>query len=89
MTSKERMMRALNREKPDRLPATCHRWQKCHRDTCLGGIDDLEAFARFGMDAQAQCFGGVGCLCSCCDHFFDAPPEHIRVFADAARECTY
>jgi hypothetical protein len=29
MTSKERMLRALAREKPDRLPVTVHQWQQC------------------------------------------------------------
>jgi len=60
MTSKERMLYALNREKPDRLPVTVHQWQKYHLDSYLGGISDLEAFARFGLDASAQYFGDVG-----------------------------
>ena len=32
------MMRALHREKPDRLPVTVHQWQGYHLDTYLGGI---------------------------------------------------
>jgi len=50
----------LNREKPDRLPVTVHQWQKFHLDEYLGGISDLEAFEKFGFDAQAQYFGEVG-----------------------------
>ncbi len=46
MNSKERMMLALNREKPDRLPATVHQWQGYHLDTYMGGISDLAAFNR-------------------------------------------
>ncbi len=60
MTSKERMMRALNREKPDRLPVSVHQWQQYHLDTYLGAISDLEAFSRFGMDAQIQYFEEMG-----------------------------
>jgi len=60
MTSKERMLCALDRGKPDRLPCSLHQWQPYHLDTYLGGISDLEAFERFGMDAQAQYFGEMG-----------------------------
>ena len=60
MTSKERMMCALNREKPDRLPVTVHQWQGYHLETHLGGITPLEAFRRFGMDAAVQYFADMG-----------------------------
>ena len=48
------MLRALARERPDRLPATVHQWQKYHLDTFLGGAGDLEAFRMFGLDASIQ-----------------------------------
>jgi uroporphyrinogen-III decarboxylase len=60
MTSKERLMRALNREKPDRLPVTVHQWQGYHLQEYLGGLGALDAFARFGMDAQIQYFSDMG-----------------------------
>jgi uroporphyrinogen decarboxylase len=60
MTSKERMMCALRREKPDRLPVTIHQWQKYHLDKYLGGISDLEAFERVGLDAAIQYFEAMG-----------------------------
>jgi|GEM_PF-57103 len=60
MTSKERMLIALERGKPDRLPVTVHQWQKYHLDTYLGGITDLEAFEYFGMDAAIQYFQDMG-----------------------------
>jgi uroporphyrinogen-III decarboxylase len=60
MTSKERMLSALKREKPDRLPVTVHQWQPYHLDTYLGGISDLEAFEMFGLDAAVQSFQNVG-----------------------------
>ena len=60
MTSKERMMRALRRETPDRLPATVHQWQGYHLDHYLGGISDLEAFRMFGLDAAIQYFESMG-----------------------------
>jgi len=54
LTSKERMLLALHGEKPDRLPVTVHQWQRYHLDTHLGGIGELEAFERFGLDAAVQ-----------------------------------
>jgi uroporphyrinogen-III decarboxylase len=60
MTSKERMLIALNREKPDRLPVTVHQWQSYHLHKYLAGISDLEAFEKFGLDAQIQHLGEVG-----------------------------
>ena len=60
MTSKERLMCALERGKPDRMPVTLHQWQPYHLDEHLGGIGELEAFERFGMDAQVQYFESMG-----------------------------
>ncbi len=60
MTSKERMLRALKREVPDRLPVTVHQWQGYHLKYYLDGISDLEAFGRFGMDAAIQYFEAMG-----------------------------
>jgi len=60
MTSKERMMLALGREKPDRLPVTVHQWQGYHLDTYMGGMDALSAFRITGMDAAVQYFEAMG-----------------------------
>lgn len=60
MTSKERMMLALAREKPDRLPATIHQWQQYHLDTYLNGMDALEAFKICRLDASIQYFQAMG-----------------------------
>ncbi len=60
MTSKERMLRALAREKPDRLPVTVHQWQQYHLDTHMGGVDALEAFQSCGLDASIQYFEAMG-----------------------------
>lgn len=60
MTSKERMLRALSREKPDRLPVSVHQWQGYHLNHYLGGISDLAAFKMFGMDAAIQYFESMG-----------------------------
>ena len=46
MTSKERLMLALKREKPDRLPVSIHQWQGYHLDEYMNGISDLEAFEK-------------------------------------------
>ncbi|UCG27694.1 MAG: hypothetical protein JSV24_12100 [Bacteroidales bacterium] len=56
MTPKERLMLALNNETPDRLPVTVHQWQQYHLDKYMGGISDLEAFCKTGLDAQIQYF---------------------------------
>lgn len=61
MTSKERLLRALTRTKPDRTScSTVHQWQKYHLDTYLGGVDALEAFRLTGLDAQIQYFEAMG-----------------------------
>ncbi len=51
MTSRERLMRAIRREKPDRLPATVHQWQPYHLRHFMEGMSDLEAFRATGLDA--------------------------------------
>ena len=60
MTSKERMILALHREKPDRLPVTIHQWQGYHLDTYMDGMDALTAFRTLGMDAAIQYFEAMG-----------------------------
>ena len=60
MTSKERMLIALDRGTPDRLPVTVHQWQGYHLDTYMDGISDLEAFGQCGMDAAIQYFQSMG-----------------------------
>jgi len=50
------MLIALRQEQPDRLPAAVHQWQPYHLNKYLGGIDDLTAFRRFGLDASIPCF---------------------------------
>lgn len=51
MTSKERMMTALNLEKPDRVPVTIHQWQPYHLKYFMDGMSDFEAFKSTGLDA--------------------------------------
>ena len=60
MTPKERLMRALRREKPDRLPCSIHQWQQFHLDTYMDGADALTAFEQTGMDAAIQYFEAMG-----------------------------
>ncbi len=60
LSSKERMLCALARGKPDRLPVSVHQWQGYHLDEFLGGASALEAFETFGMDAQIQYFQEMG-----------------------------
>lgn len=60
MVPKERMMCALRRGKPDRLPVTVHQWQGYHLDKYLNGATPLQAFEHFGMDAAIQYFADMG-----------------------------
>ena len=60
MNSRERMMCAINGEKPDRLPVTVHQWQGYHLDTYMKGITPLEAFKQVGLDAAIQYFADMG-----------------------------
>jgi len=52
MTSKERMMVALRRGKPDRMPVTIHQWQPYHLEKFMGGVDQLTAFQVVGLDVS-------------------------------------
>ncbi len=56
LNSKERMIIALELGKPDRAPASVHQWQPFHLSHYLGGISDLDAFRRFGLDASLARF---------------------------------
>jgi uroporphyrinogen-III decarboxylase len=51
MTSRERMLTALERGIPDRVPVTIHQWQPYHLHTYMGGMSDLDAFRATGLDA--------------------------------------
>jgi uroporphyrinogen-III decarboxylase len=60
MTSKERLLTAINRGKPDRLPASIHQWQDYHLRNFMGGATDIEAFRMCGLDAQIQHIASAG-----------------------------
>jgi len=55
MTSKERLLLAINLQQPDRVPASVHQWLGYHLKKYLGGMDQLDAFAKFGLDAAIPC----------------------------------
>ncbi|HDS30603.1 MAG TPA: hypothetical protein ENN67_06105, partial [Firmicutes bacterium] len=50
MTSRERMLTALDLGTPDRLPASVHGWMTYYLENYLGGISAEEAFIKFGLD---------------------------------------
>ena len=50
MTSRERMLTALNNARPDRLPCQIHGWMDYYLNHTLGGADWYEAYERFDMD---------------------------------------
>lgn len=51
MTPRERLLTALERGIPDRLPVTIHQWQDYHLKVFMGGMSDIEAFRAVGLDA--------------------------------------
>jgi hypothetical protein len=51
MTSKERMLAAIEGKMPDRLPVTTHHLMPYFLDVYMDGISELEFFEHFGMDA--------------------------------------
>lgn len=61
MNSRDRLLTAINKGKPDRLPVTVHQWQPYHLNHFMGGISELAAFKRCGLDAQVQYFGEPSC----------------------------
>jgi len=50
MTSRERLLTALDNGRPDRLPCQVHGWMPYYLKTYLGGCDWYGAYERFGMD---------------------------------------
>lgn len=50
MTSKERFLKAINGQKPDRLPVTTHHLQRYFLDNYMGGISNREFFETLKMD---------------------------------------
>jgi len=50
MTSRERMLTALNNQRPDRLPCQVHGWMAYYLNHYLGGMDWYQANAKFGLD---------------------------------------
>ncbi|MCK9221008.1 MAG: hypothetical protein M0Q40_00015 [Limnochordia bacterium] len=51
MDSRTRLLTVLHNEKPDRLPCQVHSWMPYYLEQYLNGLDQYEAYARFGMDA--------------------------------------
>ena len=50
MTSKERLLKALNNEKPDRLPVTTHHLMPSFLNNYMNGISEQMFFDQFGLD---------------------------------------
>lgn len=51
ITSRQRLLTALDGGQPDRLPVTTHHLQDHFRNTYMDGKSDLEIFDHFGLDA--------------------------------------
>ncbi|MCG2815631.1 MAG: hypothetical protein L6425_06840 [Candidatus Aminicenantes bacterium] len=79
MTSRERLLLALDGEKPDRLPASVHQWQPHHLENFMDGKTDLEAFEAVGLDAQIQYFEKM-------DQFWVTDADFTRVSTSSWRD---
>jgi uroporphyrinogen decarboxylase len=85
MTSKERLLKALNKEQPDRLPVTTHHLMPSYLNNYLEGINEQQFFDQFGLDpikwAIASDFNREK------GEYFD--PLHIKPgFLEARRVCS-
>ncbi len=50
MTSRERLLTATNKGKPDRMPAQVYAWSPYFLNTFLGGGDQFDAYRESGLD---------------------------------------
>jgi uroporphyrinogen decarboxylase len=50
MTSRERLLTAIENKRPDRLPCQVHGWMPYYLEHYLGGIDQWAAYEKFDMD---------------------------------------
>jgi len=69
MNHRERLLTALSRGKPDRLPATIHGWMDYWASTYARGADQFEIYRDFDMDAQIFYFA-----------WLDEPPVSAMYF---------
>jgi uroporphyrinogen-III decarboxylase len=67
------------------------------RIALIGGVDQHNVVTRGNETVIRETVHNLfetvgrhgGYICSLSDHFFDTPPEKLRMYADAARECIY
>lgn len=50
MNSRERLLTAINRQRPDRLPCQVHSWMPYYLEHYLDGMDQWQAYEKFGFD---------------------------------------
>lgn len=50
MTSRERMLTALDNDRPDHLPAQVHGWMPYYLNRYLDGMDPYQAYEKFDLD---------------------------------------
>jgi hypothetical protein len=72
MTGKERMMIAVKKGKPDRLPVTIHQWQEYHLKKYMKTADEIDAFKLTGLDAAVTPWHGTFALA-------DSPDWRYRI----------
>jgi uroporphyrinogen decarboxylase len=85
MTSKERFLKALRREKPDRLPVTTHHVMNSFLKQSMNGISNQDFFDRFGFDPI--CWSVPHTCDESKGEYFD--PEQTEIgFLESKRVCT-
>lgn len=85
MTPKQRMLTALERGKPDRLPVTTHHLMPYFLNKYLSGASGREFFDRFGLDAIH--WVNVHMPDTSAGHYYD-PTQKSVGFLDARRICS-
>jgi len=85
MNSKERFLKAFNREKGDRLPVTTHHLMPSFLKNFMNGIDEQQFFDKFGLDPVKW---AIASDCSQIKgEYFD--PDHTKPgFLEARRICS-
>jgi len=85
MTSKDRFLKALNKEIPDRLPVTTHHLMPSFLNNYMNGINEQQFFDQFGLDpikwaVASYCSPGEG-------EYFD-PFQTESGFLETRRVCS-
>jgi len=84
MTSKQRLLKAINREKPDRLPVTTHHVMESFLKNQMSSISAQQFFDHFGFDPIKWTVPHI--FDEKKGHYFDPTQQHLG-FLESRRIC--